>query len=238
MKNIVYFIVLFFYGYSYSQSFEGRLVYQIDYSILGDSLLGGISKNLLLENLKLEGNIPTDTITYLYSSKGNYVSVSRYNNVEFINTYLKKHNLIYTFTGDLSIVTAIDTSIDLEEKNGNKPIIEILDIKEKIGKYECSIVQVRWKAGTYKYYFYEGLLKVNPELFKDYKYDQFYEFLKISKSLPLKIEKQINDFYSITYKLYYYNEEKINYNIFDIPKMEEEKELSEMYPNKRIFVIK
>lgn len=238
MKKIIVFLIFLIAFEGNSQSFEGKLEYGIITEILGDSLLQGISKKKLIEKLKSQGEIPIDTLTYIYSAKGDFVSISKYGNIDMISNFVKKDKLLYTFIGDLNIVSAIDVTIDLEEKLGNPPSIKKIDKKEKIGDLECSIVEVKWKTGTYRYYFSDTILKVDPELFKDYKYDQFYEFLKISNSLPVKIEKITNDFFKATYLLNSYTPQKIDKDVFIVPKMKEDKTMSGIYKNKKIFTIK
>lgn len=238
MKNIISFLIFFVAFEGSSQSFQGRLEYLVTTEILGDSLINGVCKTSLIEKLKSQGEIPVDTLTYLYSKNGNYVSTSKYKGVDIINTYLKKDNLLYRFIGDLNTISAIDVTIDLEEKFGNVPIVKKTDQKQKVGDLDCFVVEVVWKTGIYRYYYSENTLNINPELFKSYNYDQFYKFLNISKSLPIKIEKQTNNFYKSTYELYSYTKEDIDEDIFILPKMKENKNMSNIYPNKRFFVIK
>jgi hypothetical protein len=238
MKKIIVFLVFLLAFKGNAQSFEGKLEYIVSTEILGDGMVQGISKNKLIEKLKSQGEIPVDTLTYIYSAKGDFVSISKYGDIDMITNYIKKDNLLYHFVGDLNIVSAIDVTIDLEEKLGNPPVVTKTDKKEKIGDLECSVVEVKWKTGTYRYYFSDTILKVDPELFKAYNYDQFYEFLKISKSLPVKIEKITKDFYKSTYLLHSYTPQKIDKAVFTIPRMKEDKAMSNIYKNKKIFIIK
>lgn len=238
MKKIIVFLVLILVLKGNAQSFEGKVEYVVSTEILGDSLLHGVSKKKLVEKLISQGEIPIDTLNYIYSEKGDFVSIWKYGNIDMISNYIKKDNLLYNFVGDLNIVSAIDVTIDLEEKLGNPPILKELEQKEKVGNLECSIVEVRWKMGTYRYYFSNSLLKVDSELFKGYNYDQFYEFLKISNSLPVKIEKITKDFFKSTYLLHSYTTKKVDKSVFTIPKMKEDKMMRGMYQNKKIFIIK
>lgn len=238
MKNLILYFFCFFALQINSQSFEGKLEYVVNTTTLGDTLINGISKNNLIENLKKQGEIPVDTITYMYTSKGNFLNIYKYKDIGIINTYLQKNNLLYRFVDNSNIVSAIDVSIDLEEILGNKPIITKKEKKEMVGEINCSIVEVAWKTGVYRYHYAEGLLSINPDLFKNYRYDQFYEFLKISHSLPIKIEKQVYSFYKSVYDLKAYNNEYIDQELFVLPKMKENKELSSMQSNKKIFIIK
>ncbi len=230
-------LILFCYQ-SQSQTKVTKLVYDVKNEIIGDSVFNGVNKSVLLDKLKSEGSIPSDTINYFYNKKGDFVSFSSYNNIDFINTYINKDKLIYLFIGNLNIITAIDVSIDLEEKQGSKPLIKLLDTKETIGDYECSIVEIKWKLGIYRYYFSDKILRIDPNLFKNYNYDQWFNYLKISKSLPIKIEKEINNLLKTTLTLNSYNEQVIDDSVFLLPQMKEDKELGKMYLNKKIFILK
>ncbi len=237
MKNFIFILICLLSCKINSQSFEGRLEYLVNSDIVGDSIFNGLEKKDLINKSIKEGKIPNDTLTYFYSKSGNFLSMSNNEGVDFITIYLQKNNLIYQFAGESNFVSVVNASIDLEEQLGTAPEMRILEEKEQIGDFNCSIVEVRWKSGVYKYYYSNDILKINPELYKDYNYDQFYQFLKIANSLPLKIEKQINNFYKTTYILYSYTDEKVNEKIFNIPKMKENKELSKVFLNKKIFVI-
>jgi len=238
MKNVILYFSLLLAFQMNSQSFEGKLEYIVTTNILGDSLINGISKKTLIENLKKQGEIPVDTITYMYSGRGNFLNVSKYKDVGIINTYLEKGNLLYRFIDNSNIVSAIDVSIDLEEKLGSKPVVAKKDKKEMVGDINCSIVEVVWKTGIYRYYYSEGLLRINPDFFKSYNYNQFYEFLKISQSLPIKVEMETYNFYKSVYELQAYSNEQIDEELFVLPKMKENKDFSSTYSNKKIFIIK
>lgn len=224
---------------SYCQSTPVTLLkYVVKNEIIGDSLINGISKLQLMNKIINEGNMPSDTLTVFYNKKGDYVSISKNNNVNFINTFINKEKLIYQIKDDINIVTAIDVTIDLEEKLGQKPAIKLLEKTEQIEEFKCSVVEVKWKFGTYRYYFSNGILSIDPQLFKNYNYDQWFNFLKISKALPLKIEKEINGFCKTTYTFEVFDEKaEIDNSVFEIPKMKLNKELSKMYPNKKIFIV-
>lgn len=60
----------------------------------------------------------------------------------------------------------------------NKGIIEILG-------YKCDELLLTCKSGVQKYYF-NSKLSVDPTLFVNHKFGNWYEFVSRSKSLPLK----------------------------------------------------
>jgi hypothetical protein len=238
-KHILRIFIFLICLQSYCQSTPVTLLkYVVKNEIKGDSLINGISKLQLMNKMINEGNMPSDTLTVFYNKKGDYVSISKNKNINFINTFINKEKLIYQIKDDLNIVMAIDVTIDLEEKLGHKPSIKLLEKTEQIEAFKCSVIEVKWKSGVYRYYFSNEILAIDPQLFKDYNYDQWFNYLKISKALPLKIEKEINDFCKTTYTLETYDEKaEIDNSIFEIPKMKLNKELSKMYPNKKIFIV-
>jgi hypothetical protein len=61
----------------------------------------------------------------------------------------------------------------------NKNVIKILG-------YECDELILTCKSGNQKYYF-NSTLKVDVSLFENHKYGNWYDFLKESNSLPLKM---------------------------------------------------
>ncbi len=114
MKKIILFLVLSLFIKGNAQSFEGKLEYVVRIEILGDSLFQGISKKKLIEKLNSQGEMPIDTLNYIYSAKGDFVSIWKYGNIDMVSNYIKNDNLLYNFVGDLNIVSAIDVTIDLE----------------------------------------------------------------------------------------------------------------------------
>ena len=214
----------------FSQSFEGTLRYKINVETLDDYLseeIGDIEDMIEKE----------DTITFLYSKRGDYVSVKR--NEDNINwdVYINKDKVLYSLSDDSEIITALDVGIDLEEKLfGIKPSIKLLEKKHKYEEFECNIVEVEWKTGIYRYFYDSLYFKVDdPDIYKGYNYDQWYNYLKISKSLPVIIEKESGGFLKVTYSLIQYSDKKFNDELLTLPKMKEVEEMKNFYPNKRIF---
>ncbi len=231
-------LILLNYYLSYSQNKGIIIKYSVKNEILGDSLINGINKKVIIQKLIKDGIIPYDSITCIYNKKGDYVSVSNFNNINYVDSYSSKDKLIYKLIANSPIVNAIDVTIDLEEKLGNKPLVNLLEKKETVNDYLCSIIEIKWKTGTYRYYFSDKILKVNYQIYNNFNYDQWFNYLKIAGSLPIKIEKEINNMCKTTYVMNYYVEEStIDNSIFKIPKMKLDKELSQIYPNKKIFII-
>jgi len=208
------------------ESFKGELTYSIDYKYLNKEL-GKINKE------QNKNGLSTDTITYYYSSNGDYASILKKNDTIF-TLYKAKDLTLYGFDTS-EYVSGLDVRIDLEEKLGNKPQVDLLKDTVKIGNTECQVVRVKWKTGEYKYYFNKNFLKINPSLYKGYEYDQWYNFLLISGALPVKIEKTIYGIITVTLNLEYYENYEVDEEMFKLPKLKEDPTMSQLYLNKKIY---
>ena len=211
-------------------SFEGKLVYSIDYKYLNKEL-DEINKE------QGKNSLTTDTISYYYSPNGDYASIVKKSDTIY-TIYKAKDLTLYGLTTGVEYVSGLDVRIDLEEKLGNKPQVDLLKDTVKIGDIECQVVRVKWKTGEYKYYFNKNLLKINPSLYKGYEYDQWYNFLLISGALPVKIEKTTYGIITVTFNLEYYENYKVDKGVFKLPKLEEDPTMSQLYLNKKIYFIK
>lgn len=235
MIKLYLFLLLSLFGSAcIAQSFEGSLKYNVEIDVLGDSLINGAEKRSVILN---DINIPRGSIYYYYSSKGDYVSVFKKENDNIIQVFRKSDNLLYTLEANSIVVAAIDVTIDLEKKMGYPPTIKVLPDKYQFNGLECSAVKVFWRAGTYTYYFKKDFLTVNPENYNGFEYDQWYNFLLISNSLPIRIEKEVNNFYRLIFSLENVIEEEFDASLLELPKMKENKELGKIYPNRKIFLV-
>lgn len=224
------FLLLFLNFYSQS-TFEGRLTYYVKNEYLGNE-----EKRNNFKKLIEDATIPSDSIIVFYSKRGDVLSMYKKEDAYYLEKYNPKTNYLYFINPYiLNFITAIDVRYDLEETLGSKPMIKLLEEKEYIGDIECSIVEVQWKTGKYRYFFSKDYLKINPEIYINYNYDQWYNYLSISKSLPIKIEKVINNFYRTTFVLHSFSEMDIDDSIFNLPKLKKNKTLSKLYINKVVF---
>ncbi|MCB9201778.1 MAG: hypothetical protein H6604_01845 [Flavobacteriales bacterium] len=221
-----YLLLIFLISTTFSceSYFQGEVKYSVTTEVLGDSL----RNTKLINQLIIDGIIHKDSVSYFYSNSGNYKINYTLHNKKIPSYYIKSDKMLYSFIGD-NIVTGLDITIDLEQKLGNKPKIKLLDYKQKIGNYDCSIVEIIWKTGVYRYYFSKGIMKIDKDNYKNYNYNQWYSYLNISNSLPIRVEHEINGFYKTTYTLDYFKNKNIPNSIFKLPKMTELKELKDIY---------
>ena len=214
-------------------SFEGVIEYDVKFKMLEGFEKFGVSNDDFIKNLKSQGEY-FSKVDYYYKG-GNYAFETNLKNNIRKQIYVSKENNIYFFENDLVIVS--DASIDLETVKGNTPKIQLLDKTELINNIRCNVVKVVWKLGTYYYYYNSEILIVDPNLFKGHNYDQFYRFLEISKSLPIRIVKEVNNLMVTELTLKKFFKKKIMDNVFDIPNLQYDDDLNKYaQPHQKVFV--
>ena len=228
MKHILTAILIFTTVLLFGQSFEGTIVYKIDYEFQISEKLAdmGITEEMMFEKMKKEGSF-SDSVKTRYKD-GNYISYTNFSPQSW-SIYKQITNKLYTFQdGEASdICTVTDVSFDLEYKLTRiKPKIEKLDTVVEVNGMKCEIVRVVWKSGTYDYYYNSSFLKLDAKLFENHIYDGWAGFLKISNSLPVKIVKSINGIGKVKYTLIRNFAETIDKSIFEIPKLVADKDLN------------
>jgi len=219
MKNLL--LLLFLIPIvSFSQNFEGTLVYENDIEIAEKfSKQLGMTKEKMMES----GQFFEETlITY---KNGNYLSKPNKGKIKVI--YLSERNEILTIDKKSDLVPAIKAEIDLEtELKNKKPKITIKQTDEVILNVECSKVIVEWETGTYEYFFNSDYLKMDSTLYSNHKYDMWSDYLKLSNSLPLKIVKRMDGMMTIIMTLKEIKEHSVKDKIFELPKLELSKEFT------------
>jgi hypothetical protein len=116
-----------------------------------------------------------------YIKGGNYKSVTNGTLMQW-QLYVNSENKLYSKMSNSETVfwndglTNPDSIISVKL---NKNVIKILG-------YECDELILTCKSGIQKYYF-NSTLKVDVSLFENHKFGNWYDFLKESNSLPLKM---------------------------------------------------
>jgi hypothetical protein len=83
------------------------------------------------------------------------------------------------------------------------------------------------------------MFSVDPSLYSNHVYDGWYEFLKISKSLPIKIVKIANGMMTVTATLITSKNESIDDKLFIVPTLISDKDLNIIKsPNREIMRLK
>jgi hypothetical protein len=225
--------------YSFGQSYEGTLTYVSDIDVTEKLIKMGMSKQNLLNKMKADGSW-SDTIMTYYKQGNYYTLLNNYPRSWAI--YRADSNQVYSMQdGDASdICNVTDASIDLEFTMTSKmPTVQKLDTVAIVNGISCNIVRVKWKSGTYDYYYNPTYFTINASLFERHLLDGWAEFLKISNALPIKIVKSINGMMSVSFTLISNKSESINDKLFLIPQLLYDENLNIVkVTNKKIMRIK
>jgi hypothetical protein len=159
-----------------SQSFEGKLVYRINYE----------SKSSRVSSSQLNSLMGTKQ---LYAIKeGNYKSV--FNGVFMkVQIYRNDENRNYSLTAKSDTLYYEDYS-----KNKDKALsYEIKKNQDTILGIPCDLIIVKSVNSTTSIYF-NSKYSVDPEVYKNHKYGNWYYIISKTKSLPLKIINETDKF--------------------------------------------
>lgn len=152
----------------FGQTFEGKITYQNSYT----SKLPNVQDQQF-------NSMMGSTQEYIIKG-GDYKSISNGTLVQW-QLYINKDNKLYNKMSNSETIfwndglTNPDSIISVEI---NKEVTEIFG-------YKCDEVILTCKSGVQKYYFNQKIA-VDVSLFKNHLYGNWYDFLKVSKSLPLK----------------------------------------------------
>jgi len=238
---IFFFCIKVTFAQNHSQSFEGTLSYKAVYKfeVSPEMEKLGVTKDVLIERMKKEGTW-SDSIRITYK-QDNYIVYTSFSPTAY-SIYRGETNKIYSFREgeSSSTCTVTDASMDLEEHmSGNKPAIGKTDDIADINGMMCEDVRVVWKTGSYDYYYHPSSFTIDPSLYANHIYDGWAGYLKISKSLPLRIVKSINGVATVTLTLSSFNTEKVDGQIFSIPELVSDHDLNIIkIPNREVMRIK
>ncbi|WP_052910246.1 hypothetical protein [Riemerella anatipestifer] len=230
MKKILLGIcMILIYLMPFAQSFEGRLVYKVEFDIQTEKFGNiEIKKEQVIEKMKKDDDY-FDSLTVTIKN-GNYIKEDNSNNRKRI-VYKADLNKIYTFQKDFDHVVITDAkNYHGMNLNLKEPKIEQLDSLKVINGNNCNLIKLTWGKLGEEYYFYNSeIAKLDSGNFKNHNYEYFNAIVDISKSYPLEIVKKVSDFISIRMTLLAIEEVKIDDSLFELPKFEKaEKEYAEM----------
>ncbi len=236
MKKIVFTFLLLTSIIAHSQSFEGTVIYKMDFEISEKLTKMGITKELLLEKMKSEGSW-TDSMKVCYKEGDYYGLIGK--KPKSWSFYNSKTNKIYSMTEGSDVCTVADASIDTEAAMGGEmPTVKKLDTTVVVNGITCDIVRIKWKNGTTDNYYNASKLIVDPKLYTKHIYEAWGEYLKISKALPVKIVKSVQGM-TITMTLIAETEEPISDQLFTVPVLVADKDLNKIkIPNREMMRIK
>jgi hypothetical protein len=197
-RNIILSVLMLFSIISFSQTFEGEIVYLNTYK----------SKNTQFTDERwamLLGNVQN----YLIKA-GDYKSITNGKLMQW-QLYINKDNKLYNKMANSETVFWNDGSVQgdvIIKVEVNKNVTEVLGDK-------CDEIILTCKSGIQKYY-YNSKLAVDTKLFINHKYANWYDFLSKSNSLPLKMILENPQFTTISIATEI-KPMKLEINTFELP---------------------
>ncbi len=169
MKSISFLVLLFIALTSFGQtSFEGKITYKNSYK----------SK---MPNVTDEQFTSMMGATQEYFIKGgDYKSVSNGSYFQW-QLYVNKDNKLYSKMANSETLLWNDGAVNVDsvlKVELNKGVAEVLG-------YKCDELVLTCKSGVQKYYF-NSSISLDPSVFTNHKFGNWYNVVSRSKSLPLK----------------------------------------------------
>jgi hypothetical protein len=163
------FLLVFSTLVSLGQTFEGKVIYQNTYK----SKIPNVTDALLTAMM--------GTSQEFNFKGGNYRSVSNGTFLQW-QLYVQKDNKLYTKFSNSPSVLWNDGAVNPDSILNavlNKEVVDILG-------YKCDELIFTCKSGVQKYYF-NSKLQIDPKLFENHKFGNWYQYLLQSKAVPLKM---------------------------------------------------
>lgn len=159
-----------------AQNFEGK----ISYSNIYQSKVANLKSEQLSEMMGSKQDYYIKGMKYKSILNGAFLKMQLYN---------PKQNKSYTLTGKNDTLYWEDCSINNEEAIK----YELQKNKDTILGIPCDLMIIEAKSSK-TYYYYNSKYAVNPELFKEHNYGNWYLILSKTKSLPLKTVYETDQF--------------------------------------------
>ena len=170
LKLFFAFAFLLFAEIIFAQSFEGIITYQNSYKSKVTSFSDGQWKSIV------------GAQNEYFIKGGNYKSVMN-GSVVASYLYLSKDNKLYTEFQDGNIMYWSDAS-------ENKDSVISFKVKKnalRILNYDCDELILYTKKGKHVYDF-APQLAVDPSLYLNHKFGNWYDYLRVAKAIPLRME--------------------------------------------------
>jgi len=151
------------------QSFEGKVTYETAYK----SKIPNVTDALYTEMMGKSQEYNLKNGNYRTTSNGTFLQWQ---------LYLNKDNKLYTKFSNSASVLWNDGAVNPDsvlKTEFNKEIIDILG-------YKCDELILTCRSGIQKYYF-NSKLKIDPKLFENHKFGNWYQYLSHSQAVPLKM---------------------------------------------------
>lgn len=176
MKTIFSILFLVISIASFSQNFKGEIVYSNTY------------KSKSQQVTDEQWNIMLGTTQRYITQNGNYKSITNGKLLQW-QLYINKENKLYNKMSNTEIIYWNDGSVQGDEIVK----VEINKNVEKVLNLLCDEVILFCKSGVQKYYF-NSTLSIDPNIFINHKFGNWYDYLSKSNSFPLKMIVENNQF--------------------------------------------
>lgn len=183
---------------SFGQNFEGKIHYNNVYK----SKMPNVSDE--------QFNAMMGSQQEYFIKSGDYKSVANGSFFQW-QLYVNKDNRLYDKMANSETLLWNDAAVNADEvmkAEVNKNVTNILG-------YTCDELVLTCKSGIQKYYF-SSKLAVDPQLFINHKFGNWYDFLSRSKSLPLKMVVD-NGQFTLESTATEVKEMKLEQPLFDLP---------------------
>lgn len=176
MKTIFSILFLVISIASFSQNFKGEIVYSNAY------------KSKSQQVTDEQWNLMLGTTQRYITQNGNYKSITNGKLLQW-QLYINKENKLYNKMSNTEIIYWNDGSVQGDEIVK----VEINKNVEKVLNLLCDEVILFCKSGVQKYYF-NSTLSIDPNIFINHKFGNWYDYLSKSNSFPLKMIVENNQF--------------------------------------------
>ena len=171
MKNQILAVsfLMLFSATSIAQNFEGKVNYQNTFK----SKIPNVTDDMLTEMMGPSLEYTLKGGNYRTTSNGTYL---------LWQLYVQKDNKLYTKVANSNSIFWNDGAENKDEvlkAELTKNALEILG-------HKCDELVLTCKSGVQKYYF-TSKFKLDPKLFENHKFGNFYDYVVKAKAVPLKI---------------------------------------------------
>jgi len=151
------------------QSFEGKVTYETDYK----SKIPNVTDALFTEMMGKSQEYTLKNGNYKTTANGTFLQWQ---------LYINRDNKLYTKFSNSASILWNDGAVNPDsvlKTEFNKGIIDVLG-------YKCDELILTCRSGIQKYYF-NSKLKIDPKLFENHKFGNWYQYLSQSQAVPLKM---------------------------------------------------
>lgn len=196
-NNLLPLLLIFISLCSKAQTFEGKIVYRNNYQ----------SKLANLKSEQLNAMMGTKQDYYIKGSSYKSLFNGAFTKMQI---YKGSENKSYTLTGKNDTLYFEDYSTNKDEAIK----YELQKNKDTVMGIPCDLLIVETKKSK-TYFYYNNQYNINPELFKQHTYGNWYYSISKTKALPLKTVYETEQFI-LTSTVIEIKNQKLESNFFEI----------------------